>query len=119
VRFEPLLRQGLPRFRSSRAPLGRGEQVEDQSRSDGRQDAGQFDESTWTCSRRTPEPARTVTRAWMRAWPRPRGCPFLWWLSFGQAKESHQPPGMADETHTDVSRFLRNDEALSNTTSHW
>src|SRR3954462_1477393 len=39
--------------------------------------------------------------------PRPRGCLFLWLLSFGQAKESNRRPGMVDETHTDVSRFSR------------
>src|SRR5689334_6070884 len=39
--------------------------------------------------------------------PRPRGCPFLGLLSFGQAKESNRRPGMVDETHTDVSRISR------------
>jgi len=87
---------------STRAPLGRGEQAEEKSRSDRRQDAGEFAVSTRTYCRRTPQPAREVAGAWMPLRPRPRGCPFLWWLSFGQAKESHQPPGMADEPHTDV-----------------
>ena len=58
-------------------------------------------------------------RPWMACQPNPsarsepspqararrRGCRFLWLLSFGQAKESNRPPWMADETHTDVSRF--------------
>ncbi len=32
---------------------------------------------------------------------------FLWLLSFGQAKESNRRPWMADDPHTDVSRFSR------------
>ena len=36
--------------------------------------------------------------------PRTRGCPFLWLLSFGQAKESNRRPWMVDEMHMDVSR---------------
>src|ERR1700752_4928135 len=39
--------------------------------------------------------------------PLPRGCPSLWLLSLGQARESDRPPGMADEPHTDVSRVSR------------
>jgi hypothetical protein len=55
---------------SSRAPLGRGEQVEETAACSARgrpQDAGAFDESTGMCSRRTPEPARVVTWAGMPA----------------------------------------------------
>ena len=40
--------------------------------------------------------------------PRPRGCPSLWLLSLGQARESDPPPGWRTEKHTDVSRFSRN-----------
>ena len=35
------------------------------------------------------------------------GAPFLWLLSFGQAKESNRRPWMVDEKHTDVSRLSR------------
>ena len=62
----------------TRAPLGRGEQAEEKSRSDRRQDAGEFAVSTRTYCRRTPQPAREVAGAWMPLRPRPRGCPFLW-----------------------------------------
>src|SRR5580765_4402644 len=50
---------------SSGSPLGRGEQVEEIAACGARgraQDARAFDESTGTCSRRTPEPAREVCR---------------------------------------------------------
>ena len=99
-----LLRQGLPHL-ALPGPLSAAASRRRISRdSDGRQDAGQFDVSTWTYCRRTPQPARVVTG---------HGCPvtatarvsFLWLLSFGQAKESNRRPGMADETHTDVSRL--------------
>src|SRR6185312_15602467 len=83
-----------------------------------RQDAGAFAESTGTCSRRTPEPARVVAGAWMPLRPRPRGCPFLRLLSFGQAKESDRQPWMADETHRDVSRF-REDAEYRKRQSKW
>src|SRR6476646_3795040 len=69
------------------------------------QDARASDLGTRMCRERTPEPAREVCRAWMPGKPRPRGCPFLWLLSFGQAKESNRQPWMADEKHTDVSRL--------------
>ena len=97
----------------SRAPLGRGEQAEEKSRSDRRQDAGEFAVSTRTCCRRTPQPAREVCRARMPGKPRPRGCPSLWLLSLGQARESDWPPGMADIPHTDVSRSSRSVEGIS------
>ena len=88
---------------SSRAPLGRGEQAEEIAACTARgraQDARESDVSTGMYCQRTPEPAREVCRAWMPGKPRPRGCPFLWLLSFGQAKESHSAARMADEkTH--------------------
>jgi len=39
--------------------------------------------------------------------PRPRGCPSLWLLSLGQARESDPRAGMRMEPHTDVRRFSR------------
>ena len=77
------------------------------SRSDRRQDAGDFA----AVHGRTVSKARSLLAefAGMDAGkPRPRGCPFLWLLSFGQAKESDRRPGMVDEKHTDVSRSSRN-----------
>ncbi len=74
--------------------------------SDGRQDAGQFDESIGMCSRRTPEPARVVCRHGCRQTADAR-VSFSWLLLFGQAKRSNRRPGMADDPHTDVSRFSR------------
>src|SRR5215475_12822136 len=44
---------------------------------------------------------------------RRRGCRFLWFLSFGQAKESNWPPWMADKPHTDVSRLSRKPETAN------
>src|SRR5215475_10400250 len=46
--------------------------------------------------------------------PRTRGCPFLWLLSFGQAKESNWPPWMADKKHTDVSRLSQRPKRRTN-----
>ena len=90
---------------SSGSPLGRGKDSEEKPRSGGRQDAGHFDESTWMCSRRSPPSSCVVCRAGMPGKPRPRGCPFLGLLSFGQAKESNWSPWMATKPHTDVSRL--------------
>jgi hypothetical protein len=39
--------------------------------------------------------------------PRPRGCPSLWLLSLGQARESDPRAGMRVETHRDVRRVSR------------
>src|SRR4029078_5276439 len=65
-----------------------------------RMDARAFAQGTRMCPKRTPQPAREVAGAWMPLRPRPRGGPFLWLLSFGQAKESHSAARMADEkTH--------------------
>src|SRR6476646_6883111 len=50
--------------------------------------------------------------------PRPRGCPFLGLLSFGQAKESNWPPWMATKPHTDVSRFSRKRRSAEPTCPH-
>ena len=80
----------------TRVPPGRGEQVEDQSRSDRRQEGGEFADSTWTYCRQTPEPARVVAGAWMPLRPRPRGCISLVTF-FVQAKKVTRPPGMAGE----------------------
>ena len=55
-----LLRQGLPRSALPGSPPGRGEQAQEKSRSDRRQEAGEFAVSTWTYCRQTPEPAREV-----------------------------------------------------------
>ena len=96
-----LLRQGLPRSALPGFPLGRGEQAEEIAACTARgraQDARASDLGTGMCRERTPEPARVVCRAWMPGKPRPRGCPFLWLLSFGQAKESNRRPWMVDET---------------------
>jgi hypothetical protein len=79
-----------------RVPLGRGEQAEDQPRAPHAgacTEARAFAQGTRTCPKRTPQPAREVAGAWMPLRPRPRGCLFLWLLSFGQAKESNRPPG--------------------------
>ncbi len=70
------------------------------------QDARAFDESTGTCSRRTPEPARAVCRHGCRQTADAR-VSFSWLLLFGQAKRSNRRPWMADEQHTDVSRLSR------------
>ncbi len=92
--YPVLLRQGLPRSALPGFPLGRGKDSEEKPRSGGRQDAGHFDESTRMCSRRSPPSPCVVCRAWMPGKPRPRGCLFLWLLSFGQAKESNRRPWM-------------------------
>ena len=102
----PLLRQGLPRFALQRVPLGRGEQAQEKP--------------AWAragCARvrclymdvLSANPgACSRSHAGMDARrPRPRGCPSLWLLSLGQARESDWPPGMADEAHRDVSRVSR------------
>ncbi len=107
--YPVLLRQGLPRSALPGFPLGRGEQVGGNSReARAAQDARRSDLGTRMCRERTPEPARVVCRAWMPGKPRPRGCLFLWLLSFGQAKESNRRPWMVDEPHTDVSRLSQN-----------
>ncbi len=51
------------------------------------QDARAFDESTGTCSRRTPEPARAVCRAGMPGKPRTRGCLSLGYFSLDKQRE--------------------------------
>ena len=93
---------------SSRAPLGRGEQAKEKvarSAIAGRMPAtlllymDVLSAKPVACSR--------SRRAWMPGDRGRGGCPFLWLLSFGQAKESDRRPGMVDETHTDVSRFSR------------
>jgi hypothetical protein len=111
--YPVLLRQGLPRSALPGFPLGRGKDSEEKPRSGGRQDAGHFDESTRMCSRRSPPSPCVVCRAWMPGKPRPRGCLFLWLLSFGQAKESNWRPWMADKSHTDVSRLSRQNPTQS------
>ncbi len=98
---------GTAALRSSRAPLGRGEQAQDQSR------------------QRWPAGCRPVRREHRDVLPaNPGACSrsharrdarvtadarvsFLWLLSFGQAKESNRRPWMADDPHTDVSRSSR------------
>ena len=56
-----LLRQGLPRS-ALPGPLSAAASRRRKSRDSGRrQEAGEFDVSTGTCSRRTPEPARAVS----------------------------------------------------------
>ena len=70
----------------------------------GARDRADFDNRPWMACGPNPF-ARSEPLAARAA--RIRGCRFLWLLSFGQAKESNRPPWMADETHTDVSRFSR------------
>ena len=85
--YPVLLRQGLPRSALPGFPLGRGKDSEEKPRSGGRQDAGHFDESTWMCSRRSPPSPCVVTRAWMPARPRPRGCCFFGYFLLGKQKK--------------------------------
>jgi len=104
--YPVLLRQGLPRSALPGPLSAAASRRRIKSRSDRRQDAGDFA----AVQGRTVSKARSLLAefAGMDAGkPRPRGCPFLWLLSFGQAKESDRPPGMADEKHTDVSRLSR------------
>ena len=64
-----LLRQGLPRLAlpGPSRPRRAGEGKVACTARERRQEAGEFDVSTWTYCRRTPSPAREVTRARMRA----------------------------------------------------
>ena len=43
---------------------------------------------------------------------RRRGCPFLWYLSFGQAKERYQPPGCSRQSNTCAKRTPRPSDGL-------
>jgi len=58
----------------------------------------------WMACQRNPA-ARSEPAAQLRA-PHP-GCPSLWLLSLGQARESDPRAGMRVETHRDVSRLSR------------
>ncbi len=93
-------------LRSSRVPLGRGEQA--QEKPEGaragcarvrREHRDVLPANPGACSR---SHARMDARVTADA-----RVSFLWLLSFGQAKERNRPPWMADEKHTDVSRLSR------------
>ncbi len=79
------------------SPPGRGEQAEEKSRSDRRQDAGEFAASTWTYCPQTPEPCSRSRRGMDAPATATSRVPFLGLLSLGQAKKVTRPPGMAGE----------------------
>ena len=91
---------------SSGSPLGRGEQAQEiAARSAG---ARRMRARPMSVHGRTVSGPRSLlakSPGMDARRPRPRGCLFLWLLSFGQAKESNWRPRMADKTHMDVSRF--------------
>ena len=96
-----LLFRGPPwarRGRGGKSPQGRP------------QDAGQFAVRPWMACQRTSA-ASSRSRPASSGRPRPRGCPSLWLLSLGQARESDSLAGCERNTQGCGSVFARSNRA--------
>ena len=90
----------------SGVPLCRGEDAEGKARRGARRRRARS-LSAHGCAVSEPPQRPRVVAGWSRR-PRYRGCPSLWLLSLGQARESDRRAGMRDVKHTDVRRVSRN-----------